>query len=534
MAGKFKDKLKDKFKDNAAGKAADSSVKNAPGAAPGRNAPDGKPRKGVKNLVSGRRFAKNTNLIVLVVVFVAVFVLLNLLAELIPGIDNTTGKLFTLTDISREVLGNLKEDVTIYALYDRVEGEAETGPGKRAEQVKILDLYDAYPRVTVRYVDLDRNPSFLASTVGETAQSGYSKGDFIVKCGSRIRHVTSKDIYATTTQTYSYFYQYEVTTGIQAETKFTSAILKVLGDTPVMCYSVGFGESSQANYSAILDYVSDSGYDVVSVDLRTDDIPENAAGMMFFGPTEDLTVAAMDTLKRWLGKGHSAYFFMDVKKVSDDGVIYERFDRFNEVFKDYGIALERNIVEETGENAMQSTGSDRIFKARTSMAGALENLPRTEIHIANTRGLEIENTGSTYEAEAFVSTSSDAKSISIDNETVRTGVSVVAASGKSYVGTAVSKICVFGSSQTFTDMILQFYGSASKQQMISASMKWMDLESQSNVADSIEAKEYNNGVKSAVIVTETQMRAIVIVTMIVVPALILVAGFIVWIRRRHL
>ena len=520
MARKMKDKNAESVKDRRAPEE--------------RKAESGPAGKKIKDLVSGRRFAKNTNLIVLVVVFVAVFVLLNLLAELVPDVDNTPGKLFTLTDVSRKVLDELEEDVTIYALYDRVEGEAETGPGKRAEQVRILDLYDAYPRVTVKYVDLDRSPSFLANTVGESAQSNYSKGDFIVKCGSRVRQVTSKDIYATTMQTYNYFYQYEITTGIQAETKFTSAILKVIRDTPVMAYSVGFGEASQSNYKILLDYVSDSGYDVVSVDLRTEDIPENAAGIMFFGPESDLTVAAMDKLQRWLGKGHGAYFFMDVKSVTDDSVINDRFERFGEVFKDYGISLERSIVEETGDNAMEGTGTDRILKARTSMAGALEGLSRTDVHVSNSRALDIENTSSMHEAEAIISTSSAAKAISIDDEAVRTGVSVLAASGKSYVGTAVSKICVFGSSHSFMDSMMQFYGTSSKKDVMSVSMKWMDLEPRSNVADSIEAKEYNNGIKSAVIVTETQMRIIVVVTMIAVPALILLAGFIVWLVRRHL
>ena len=520
MARKMKDKNAESVKDRRAPEE--------------RKAESGPAGKKIKDLVSGRRFAKNTNLIVLVVVFVAIFVLLNLLAELVPAIDNTTGKIFTLTDVSREVLGDLKEDVTIYALYDRVEGEAETGPGKRAEQVKILDLYDAYPRVTVKYVDLDRSPSFLANTVGESAQSNYSKNDFIVKCGSKVRQVAARDIYVTETQTYNYFYQYVVTTGIQAETKFTSAILKVLHDTPVIAYSVGFGESPQSDYKSLLGYISDSGYDIVSVDLRTEDIPENAAGMMFFGPKTDLTVAAMDKLQRWLSKGHGAYFFMDVKSVTDRSVINDKFERFGEVFRDYGISLERNIVEEDSAYAVPSK-DDRVLKTQTSMNGALENLSKTLFYVCNTRALELDNTSSMHEAEALISTSSGAKAISIDNEAVRTGVSVVAASGKSYVGTAVSKICVFGSSQAFLETQIGYDNNIlAANAIMSASMKWMDLEPKSNVADSIEAKEYNNGIKSAVIVTETQMRIIVVVTMIAVPALILLAGFIVWLVRRHL
>ena len=65
-------------------------------------------------------------------------------------------------------------------------------------------------------------------------------------------------------------------------------------------------------------------------------------------------------------------------------------------------------------------------------------------------------------------------------------------------------------------------------------MKWMKLESKSNVGDSIEARKYNNGVRSAMVVTDNQMTALVIVTMIAIPLVILAIGLIIWLRRRHL
>ncbi|MBP5665396.1 MAG: hypothetical protein J6X87_03880, partial [Clostridia bacterium] len=161
-----------------------------------------KKKNGIREVLSGKRFAKNTNMAVLVVVAVAVFVLVNILFRLLPDIDLTTGKLFTLTDVTRREMNALEKDVTIYALYDRVEGESETGPGKRAELVKVLDLYDQFPRITVKDVDLDRNPSFLKNTVGESAAGNYAKNDYIVKCGNNLRHLTSSDLYVTETQTY--------------------------------------------------------------------------------------------------------------------------------------------------------------------------------------------------------------------------------------------------------------------------------------------------------------------------------------------
>ncbi len=500
-------------------------------------APENNVNGGEKNAKNGgiRRLTKKTNLIIFVAVAVAVFVLVNLLAQFIPNIDNTVGGIFTLTETTIKVLNSLEKDVTIYALYDRVEGEAETGPGKRAEQVAILDLYDQFPRVTVSYIDLDRNPSFLPNTVGETAAENYSKNDFIVKCGNNVRQVTSKDIYATQTQTYNYFYEYELTVGIQAETKFTSAIIKVTGDTPVIYFSTGFGEDAKKNYSTILGYVTDSGYDIADIDLRTTDIPEDAACILFMGPKSDLTGAAMDRLDRWLKKGHCAFFFMDIKSLSTDAIVYDPFTNFGEVLSNYGISLERTIVEESGDRAISGTGGDTVFSADTSKAGSLENLDKVTVYMLNARSLNLDNNQTTSEAEAIIKTTKNAKAKSVDNENdTRTGVSVVAASGKSYMGTATSSIVVFGSCASFSNTFLQYAGTSSAKSIMSTSMRWMKLETKTNVADSIEAKEYNNAVKSAIMISDNEMNVTTVIVMIVIPLLILIAGFVIWLRRRHL
>lgn len=480
-----------------------------------------------------RKLAKRTNLIIFVAVAVVAFVLLNLVAQFIPNIDSTTGGIFTLTDISKKVLSELDSNVTIYALFDRVEGEAETGPGKRAEQVLILDLYDKYPRVSVEYVDLDRNPSFLLKTVGEQASSNYKKNDFIVKCGDNIRHLTSTDLYATETQTYQYYYQYEVTVGIQAETKFTSAIIKVTGEIPVICYSTGFGEMPRKNYSSsILEYIENNGFDVEEIDIRTSDIPEEAACMIFMGPTQDLTGEARDKLDRWLKAGHSAFFFMDVKSIYEDKIIYNDFENFGEILVSYGISLEKTLVEETDDVSV-SGSEGQAFKAKTRGVGAFEKLESTEIYIMNTRSLNLDNMTDTAEAEPLIQTSKNAKAVAIENENdSRSGISVVAASGKKDIGVNTSRIVVFGSSGTYSDAALGMLGSDAPQKTISAALRWMDLEVKSNVADSIQAKAYNNGVKTAVVISENAMRVHTIIVMIAIPLLILGAGFAVWLTRR--
>ena len=478
--------------------------------------------------LSGKRFASKTNMVVLVVVVTAIAVLVNLMLELFPlNLDLTTEGLYTLTDTTEKVLDELSEDITVYALYDRIAGEADN---YRAQIIKVLDLYERNSHVSVEYVNLDRRPSFLADTVGPTNASAYSEGDYIVKCGDVARRIDGNDMYQT--QTYQFYYL--IKTGLQVETKLTSAIIKVTSEVPVIYYSTAFGETSINYYSVLTSYISDSGFDMKAIDLKAEAIPEDAAAIMFFGPTEDLTGEAEDKLERWLWDGGNAYFFMDVKGLADSKIIYESFENFNMLFRIYGISLGRGLVSESDDYAYGGSGSDDIFQTTTVTAGALEKFPNTTMYILNTRNLMLDTLADYAEPEVILQTSTGATTKSIDDESVLSGRQIIGASSRYTGGRGVSKICVFGSSGSFSDMALRYFGVAVPENVIRYSMNWMDLSGSANVGDSIRAKKYNNIITSSINVTETQQRTIAIVSMLVVPGAILVCGLVVWLRRRHL
>ena len=72
-----------------------------------------------------RKFRYGTNSIILLAVVIVVTVLANVLLEQIPmSVDLTAESLYTITDTTKNILKDLDKDVTIYALYDRVQGES--------------------------------------------------------------------------------------------------------------------------------------------------------------------------------------------------------------------------------------------------------------------------------------------------------------------------------------------------------------------------------------------------------------------------
>ena len=506
----------------------------------GNNVPanDTKQEKAKVGMV--RLMTRRANFYIFIAIAVIGFVLLNLVAQFIPKVDTTVGGIFTLTETTKKVLNDLDDTVTIYALFDEVEARADVNSQGKAEQAGILDRYEAFSKVNVSYVDLDKKPGFLKNTVGEAAAANYAKGDFLVKCGDKVRHISSSEIYSTATYTQD-IQTYVYATGIKLETKLTSAIIKVTSDTPIICYSTGFGEVSKSKYENLLEYISYNGYDIVEIDLNKDTIPENAVCMLFMGPTEDLSGTAAETLKTWLGSGRSAYFFMDIKSPKDGTIIYNDFKNFRDVMSEYGIDIEKTIVEESNEKTIANMTGDNIFSAKTKSAGSLENLASTELKLKNTRTITIQEKTDQYDnfqVASLIETSKDATSVSIDeNKSNRKGTAIVAASGSAYTSYAtkmtVSKIVVFGSSASFTNAFLEEFGSESARKIMNESMRWMELDIKSNVADTIEAKKYNNQINSYVDVTKKDATVITIFVMIVLPLVIIAAGFTIWIIRRH-
>lgn len=493
-----------------------------------------KEKKRFFSSLMGKKLAGTANTAVLIAIVVAIAVIFNVILELFPiNIDLTTEKLYSLTDTTKGVLEDLEGDVTIYALYDRLAGEQDTD-SVTPQVIKVLDLYDKYSGVNVEYIDLDRKPAFLKDTVGETNAADYSEGDYIVKHGENFRQVKSGELVATETQNY-YYQEYVVSTGLQAETKFTSAILKVFSEVPVVYYSTGFGEASINNFQTVKSYIEGSGFDVKPINLKTEDFSEDAVAIIFFGPSEDLSGEAYNKLEHWLFNGGDAFFFMDITEMgASDAVIYDEFETFGEILGKYGISLGDSIVEEGEDNRVMAMGNLEIFSVKTSTAGALGTLAAKDYYFYNSRNIIVDEKAEDATPEAFITTSSDTVCTSVNNDKEVKGKAVIGASSELETGRQNSRIAVFGSSYAVSDTMVSKFNTGNVTSIFSSIMRWMELEIAPNVGDDIEAKKYNDMVSTYVEVTATETKVIVAVVIVVIPVIILAIGLIIWLRRRNL
>ena len=477
-----------------------------------------------------RRFRYGTNSIVLTAVVIVIAVIVNVVLEKLPlTFDLTAQKLYSLTEDSEKILDRIEKEgkqIEITALFDRVKGEADE---RRSVVIKMLDRYNRYNNITVKYVDTDRDPSYVVKTVGQERASEYSKGDYIVKCGDKIRRIAANDMYATQMNIYTLSNQL---VGYTIEKSVTSSILFVTSDNiPKIYISNGFGESNLAQYSLLLSNIKYMNFEVENIDLSKDDIPEDATILFFIGPKKDLSLRAYDNLSNWFDEGgHHAVFMMDYDLSGTD------FDNFNKLFDTFNLRINNDVVFESSKYHLSNL--PMRFDATTRTAGALSKVSQRKVKVFETRTIDVLSRTNDYvQADAIIVSSPEARAVPIEegsgdglNENKGVvGTHVLAASSTYTRAQSSSKILLTGSSLNVRDDYVATYSSEAGS-VILYTLQWMH--SSLNEGDYIPVVAATSG--GAIAVTDRQKDMLGLFSIIIWPSCILVAGGVIWFRRRHL
>lgn len=244
------------------------------------------------------------------------------------NLDMTGNKIFEITASTEELLSGLNEDVTIYVLADEKNEDATVG--------RTLAQYDDYDRVTVEYVDPNKNPTFAAGYGDE----GLEANSCIVVCGEKYKTVPYSDMYI---QTINYdTYQYD-TTGYDAEGAITSAIYLVTTDDIPVVYNITGNDEVEMG-SKFRSAVERENIELKDLNILTaDEIPSDAAAIMLLAPGTDLNERSAEIILDYLISGGHAYIltrYTGSEMKNLDGILSY-----------YGVIREDGLVFETDRSA---------------------------------------------------------------------------------------------------------------------------------------------------------------------------------------
>lgn len=216
---------------------------------------------------------------------IVVVLLLNALLSVLDNsfglyADMTSEQIYEISDETRMLLSETDEKIEIIFCRDR-DKIADT-----FDMSKIIGLAEKYERefdnISVRYVDYMRNANELRRIIRSTTTI-FEDGDVIVRSvkGDKYRLLKSNAFF-TFTENGELF-------GFNGEMRFTSTILSVARATDdVIVFTTGHGELMTS--LAISEVLYDAGYSgdsVRTVNLKTEQIPENTKLVVIYNPKYD-------------------------------------------------------------------------------------------------------------------------------------------------------------------------------------------------------------------------------------------------------
>lgn len=256
--------------------------------------------------------------VAITLIVTAIVVLLNvvvgLLVERYPNakLDLTTSNLYEVSDETIDYIKNLDTTVEIAVSSEESTLEKDSYLKMVTEMLKKYQSYSS--EVEVTYFDTTKNPDILSKY--QSKYSGTISSDNVIVCsGERVRVFPLSDFFEMDQNKLQYYYYGQATlaeciTAFKGEQSLTNAIMNVTDANP---QRVGFIAKSNGNsiynptngnvYAAqvLSTLLDDNGYDVTQLDMVTDEIsPADYDLLVLLAPVNDLTVDAIEKLETFL------------------------------------------------------------------------------------------------------------------------------------------------------------------------------------------------------------------------------------------
>ena len=292
-----------------------------------------------KKILSNRKFRYGSFATAFTAAFLAIIVLLNVILSVVVekfpiNIDLTENSVFMLTDDSIDYLETLEKDVTITVLAD--EKNFTSYGGYYTQAIEVINKYQQYSdRVTVKYVDLVKNPTFVTN-YPDLEMVNY---DILVECGERSKVVKLTDLFNIATSSY---YQYIASS--KAEQVMTSAIMGVVSDERIkVAVATGHEEYSDVGLVALLEQ---NNYDIVKVDLNAEAIPEDTDMLLIIAPVKDYDKEILDKIDAFMINGEQYGKKMFYAADSTQAAL----PNLEAYLAEWGIEVGDNVVFETNNS----------------------------------------------------------------------------------------------------------------------------------------------------------------------------------------
>ena len=493
----------------------------------------------MKNLFSSNKVKHGTMATIFTVVFIALIIVLNVvvstLTERFPSmnIDLTAEKLNTLSEDSVNTAKEVALPTNIYIIGSEsaIRGDQiYTNYGLKYSQVANLadKMKEANPdKITVEFIDPDLNPTF----VSQYPEDNLTSGTVLVKTDRRYKVLTVGDLFSVqqdqNTGAYKYFSKVD---GALANAVY----LANLETVPVVAVATGHEEMLETNARAGFDkLLADNAFEVKEFNLLTEEIPENAQLIFIGTPTTDYTKEEIAKISAFLNDETST---VSRSLMVTNHPTQGKLPNLASFLEEWGLKVGEGVVIESdaakalsaNPSYIYTSSTDSIFKDKSYsnlLAPYSSPIERT---------FDTNNSISTY---SLIETS-DTCYVSLDNkisenpETAKQTTAALSQKATSVDGKLVrSNVFLFGNT---VSLLEDFIGGSTfgNRAYMTDVVKYATDTTDTNLGLTVGTTETNvlDITATAGVVTFVGL----ILFTVLVPLAILIAGFVVFLRRRHL
>jgi ABC-2 type transport system permease protein len=456
--------------------------------------------------------AYSSTMIVIVTVAAVFFnLMVSELPDSVKSIDMTSNKLYSITQDTEDFLAQLSEDITIYVLAS--ESNHDTNVEKTLNKYQEISSH-----IKVEYKDPSVYPAFASGY----SDSSVSSGSLIVEGSKRSKVLDYNELYQTE---FDYNTYQSTVTGYDVEGQVTSALSYVTGDNNTKIYAItGHGEADVTeNFTGSL---TKANVEVESLNLISEEsIPEDAQAILIMSPQSDYSTEDAQKVKDYLNNGGNALVTV--------GWVEGSMDNFKGILAEYGLNVGTEVVMETSAGNYAQNNPFYLLPTISSTEITSTVSGNYYIFAPYSVGITVNSEDENNNITTLLSTSEssygkadiqNASSYEKEEGDVD-GPFYLGASSERTIDDKTSTVIVYSCDSIFTDEADNMVSGANKELFKSSVNSIVTAD----VSVSIPVKEY---AASYLTVPQLQIVTIGLITVLVIPLVLLIAGIVITVRRR--
>lgn len=305
--------------------------------------------------------------VVITVVFIAVVVFVNLIAEILTDkknlkLDLTAQKYYEVSQDTIDYIKDIKKDVVIDVMYQKENFE------KSSYMKMVLETLNKYQQnsdhIEVEFHDIVSEPDVI-NKYSDVYSGTIQQGSIVVACGDRVKVISSiDDLFTIDTSSY-YQTGSSTITGYKGEQELTSAVMSVTDANPKKAaFITGYnGSSIYHSYNSnavnsLYNLMNKNGYEISQIDILNDDLsPDDYDIVVLPAPVNDLTTDCISKLDDFLYNGGK----LDRNMIYIADIFQYKTPNIDDFLEIWGIEVGDSVVYESNADKNQkvtiSTGS---------------------------------------------------------------------------------------------------------------------------------------------------------------------------------